>query len=113
METPDPMLNFERRQHLHGAITRAEQAEREGHYYVFWWEDTARSSAIVRLEYRQEKTGSQVKVKEQVVESPRRKNKSFFEVIGDDYEIDGRVTAWRVSIIRDGQAVATDQSYLW
>lgn len=113
LETPDPMLNFERRQHLHGAITRAEREAREGHYYVFWWEDAGRSPAVVRLEYRQENTGSQVKVKEQVVEAPRRNNKSYFEVIGDEYKIDGRVTAWRVSVVREGQVVASDQSYLW
>ena len=111
--TPDPMLSFERKQYMHGAITREERAAREGHYYVFWWEDSDRSPAVVRLEFRQENTGSLVTVKEQVMESPRRKNKSYFEVIGDEYVTGGKVTAWRVSIVRDGQVAATDQSYLW
>ncbi len=113
LETPDPMLQFERRQHLHGAITRAEQKEREGHYYVFWWKDKERTPAVVQLEYRQANTGSQVKVKEVAVDRVRRNNKTRFQITGEEYHIDGEVTSWRVSVLRDGQVVASDQSYLW
>jgi len=111
--TPDPMLSFEQRRYFHGAITREERKAREGHYYVFWWEDAERSPAVVRLEYRQENSGSLVKVKEQAIDDVGRKNKTYFEVIGEEYDLGGKVSAWRVSIVRGGQVVATDQSYLW
>ncbi len=52
-------------------------------------------------------------VQEIPVDSPRRKNKTRFTVLGDDYQNGGRVTAWRVSVLRDGAEVTSDQSYLW
>ncbi len=113
IETPDPMIAFERRQHLHGRITRAEQEEAEGHYYVAWWEDEVRTPAVVRLEYRQENTGSQVKVLEKAVDDVRRRNKTYFKITGEEYHTGGKVTAFQVSIVRDGQTVASHQSYLW
>ena len=113
LETPDPMINFERRQLMRGAVTKEEREDREGHYYVFWWKDSVRTPAIVRLEFRQESTGSMVKVREKVVDEVKRKNKTYFKVTGEEYQTDGRVTAWRVSVVRDGETVATDQSYLW
>lgn len=111
--TPDPMLRFERSHHLHGAITREEKKQREGHYYVFWWTDEAHTPATVRLETRHANTGSQVKVQEIQIDDVRRKNKTRFQVTGDEFFTDGKVISWRVSIIRDGQALASDQSYLW
>lgn len=109
----DPMIRFEQRHYLHGAITREERKGRYGHYYVFWWTDSARTPAVIRLEYRQENTGVQVKVQEFAVNAPYRRNKSRFQVTGADYQNGGRVTSWRVSIIRNGRVIAHDQSYLW
>ena len=109
----DPMIRFERRHHLHGAITREERKDRYGHYYVFWWNDRALTPAVIRLEYRQENTGVQTKVQQFAVQAPYPKNKSRFQVTGTDYQQGGRVTSWRVSIIRNGKIIAHDQSYLW
>jgi hypothetical protein len=38
---------------------------------------------------------------------------THFAVIGDDYFDDGRVIAWRASLIVDGRITATTRSYLW
>ena len=111
--TVDPMIRFENKRYMHGAITRDERKAREGHYYVFWWSDKVRTPAVVRFEYRQTNSGSQILVQEMPVDSPRRKNKTRFTVLGDDYTNGGRVTAWRVSVLRDGAEVTSDQSYLW
>lgn len=111
--TPDPMMKFEQRRYLHGAITAEEQREREGHYYAFAWRDEDRSPAVVRLEYRQEGSGAQVKVQEVAIDAARRKNNTYFQVTGEEYQLGGKVTAWRVSIVRGGSVVASDQSYLW
>ena len=109
----DPMIRFEQRHHLRGAITSEERKERYGHYYVFWWNDRALTPAVIRLEYRQENTGVKTKVQEFAVNAPYPKNRTRFQVTGADYQIGGRVTSWRVSIIRDGKIIAHDQSYLW
>jgi hypothetical protein len=39
--------------------------------------------------------------------------KSSFKVVGDDYQQDGHVTAWRAIIIENGKIVALNQSFLW
>jgi hypothetical protein len=39
--------------------------------------------------------------------------KSEFKVIGDDYNEDGRVTAWRAILIENGKIVGLNQSFLW
>ena len=109
----DPMIRFEQRHYLHGAITSEDRKDRYGHYYVFWWTDNARTPAVIRLEYRQENTGVQVKVQEFAVNAPYQRNKSRFQVTGAEYQSGGRVTPWRVSIIRNGRVIAHDQSYLW
>ena len=109
----DPMIRFEQRHHLHGAITREQRKERRGHYYVFWWHDRELTPVIMRLEYRQENTGVNTRVQEIAVNAPRRSNKTRFQVTGANYQTGGRVTSWRISIIRDGKIIAHDQSYLW
>jgi hypothetical protein len=39
--------------------------------------------------------------------------KSEFQIIGDDYEQDGKITAWRALVIENGKIVALNQSFLW
>jgi hypothetical protein len=112
-DSVDSMIRFEQRHHLHGAITRKQRKERQGHYYVFWWNDRQLTPVIIRLEYRQETTGVNTRVQEIAVNAPRHSNKTRFQVTGADYQTGGRVTSWRVSIIRDGTIIAHDQSYLW
>jgi len=109
----DPMIRFEQRHHLHGAITSEQRKARQGHYYVFWWDDRELTPVVIRLEYRQEITGVNIKVQEIALNAPRRSNKTRFQVTGADYQTGGRVTSWRVSIIRNGKIIAHDQSYLW
>ena len=113
INSPDPMVRFEQLHFLHGAVTDKEKKQRAGHYYVFWWTDPSRSPATIRFEYRQKKTGSEVYYREVKALNPRTKNKTRFQVTGKEYHSKGKVTAWRVSIIRENQIIASDQSYLW
>jgi hypothetical protein len=39
--------------------------------------------------------------------------KSTFEILGDDFLENGRVSAWRLLMIVDGRIVALSQSYMW
>ena len=39
--------------------------------------------------------------------------KTDFNVIGDDYNDDGKVIAWRAIVIENGRIVALNQSFLW
>jgi hypothetical protein len=43
----------------------------------------------------------------------RRSNVSKFQVTGDEYHTGGRVTAWRVSVLRGNEELVSESSFLW
>jgi len=112
--TTDRMVLFEQKHYLHGAVSKEEQREREGHYYTFAWstEDTT-SSAVLRFEYRQKETGATVQTVELPLDNLQKHNRTTVSIIGEAYHTLGPVTSWRVSILRNGEVAVTDQSYLW
>ncbi len=114
-DTDDPMIDFERRYLLYGAVTSKEQKAREGKYYTVFWKSKDRSPGLViRFEYIQANTGDKIKVKETVVDKISwGKNITDITVIGDEYHQDGNVLAWKVSLVRDGQELDAVESYLW
>lgn len=110
----DPSVAFEHNYHLHGAVSNAERDARSGHYYAVIWKVTDRTQPVqVRLEYRQEKTGTKVHTLEQEATKLKRSNITHFEVIGDQITANGAVTSWRVTLARGKQVLAEAKSYLW
>lgn len=114
IRTQDPTIRFEREHYLYGAYTAAEQIARTGQYYTVLWAAHDRSQPLtVKFEFRQEKTALQVKSIEQQIAEPKKHNVTEFRVIGPDYVTGGRVTAWRVSILRGKQEIVSQDSFLW
>lgn len=114
MSTIDPAVQFERDYHLFGAVTKADVTERYGHYYTIFWKADDRSQPVtVRFEYRQANTGLETKVLEQEVTEVHRSNRSNFQVVGGEYNASGRVTSWRVTLLRGKEELVSQQSYLW
>lgn len=112
--TNDRMVQFEQRHYLHGAISKEERSDREGHYYTFAWSTTDTTSpTAIRFEYRQKETGPAVQTVELPVENVRRNNRTTISIIGEAYHTLGPVRSWRVSILRNGEVADSDQSYLW
>lgn len=111
--TAEDMIRFERLRVNYGAINSYERRLRYGHYYTFFWRAKRESSYTVRFEYRQDKLGSFVQAKELTYDGVKGSVITKFNVIGDDYLEDGRVTSWRALIIENGRIVALNQSYLW
>ncbi len=110
----DQAILFERQHHLFGAVTRAEVMARGGHYYTVFWKVDDRSQPVtVRFEYRQANDGLATKVIEEEVSEVRRSNSTHFKVIGDEYTTHGRVTAWRVTLLRGKEELVSKASYLW
>ncbi|MFZ4593264.1 MAG: hypothetical protein ACOYOF_03335, partial [Verrucomicrobiaceae bacterium] len=58
-------------------------------------------------------TGLAVKVKEAEITEVNRSNITKFEVVGEESRTGGQVTAWRASIMRGQEQLATAESYLW
>jgi hypothetical protein len=110
----DPAITFERQHYLFGAVTKTEILNRGGHYYTVFWKVDDRSQPVtVRFEYRQANNGLQTKVIEAQVDDIRRSNATKFQVTGDEYTTNGRVTAWRVTLMRGKEELVSKASYLW
>jgi len=106
-------LGFERSYYLHGALTGADQRQRFGNYFDFFWRTKRSADVTVRLEYRQEKLRSFLQAREVSYKNVKGNRKTQFTVIGDDYANDGRVISWRCLLIENGRIVAEERSYLW
>jgi hypothetical protein len=108
-----PMINFERQRLNFGAITQNDRQQRFGHYFSFFWRTKRPADLIVRFEYRQERLGAYVQAQEIQYKNVRGSMKTDFAVKGDDYNEDGKVTAWRALLIENGKIVGLNQSFLW
>lgn len=110
----DPSITFERDAVLHGAISAKEREARQGDYFTIFWKAEDRTQPVkVRLDYTQQKTGSQLKMVEQEVTDIHRSNTTKFNFIGDEYVANGPVTSWRASIVRGKDTLVDYKSYLW
>jgi hypothetical protein len=114
LNTEERALMMERDYHLYGAVTREQQLARAGHYYSIFWKAEDRSAPLlVRFEYRQANSGLEEVSQEVPVDDIRRSNLTRFQVTGDPYHERGPVTAWRVSLVRGEEVLASQESYLW
>jgi hypothetical protein len=111
----DDMINLQRLRVNYGAVTQFDRQQRWGNYYDFYWRTLRPATELtVRFEYRQEKLGNFVQAQERSYKNVKKGvTESKFMVIGDDFNNEGRVTAWRAIIIENGKIVALNQSYLW
>lgn len=111
--TVEQMITFERMRANYGAITADDRDKRKGNYFTFFWRSKREANLKVRLEYRQERLGDFVQAQEVEVPNAHGSHVTEFQVTGDDYRNDGRVTAWRALLIENGRIVGLTQSYLW
>ncbi len=109
----DASVGFERYYRLFGAVTALDQRQRLGNYFTFFWRSRRRADVTVRFEYRQEKLHAFTQARELSYPDAHGTTKTVFAIIGDDFIDDGRVIAWRASLVVDGRIVATNRSYLW
>lgn len=109
----DRSVVFERKRLLHGAVSESERRERYGNYYRFFWRAERPADITIRFEYRQNNLGAYVQAREIRYPEASGSIKSEFAIIGDDFESDGRVSAWRVLLIENSKVRAVKQSFLW
>ena len=111
--TQEEMITFERQRVNFGAITGNDRRERFGQYFTFFWRTSRKSDVTMRFEYRQANLGSHVQAREFAYLAAKGSFRSEFDIIGDDFLEDGKVTAWRAVLIENGKIVALNQSFLW
>lgn len=112
-QTDDPMVRHEKARRLYGAVSMAERRQRLGQYYTILWNADPAAEKEIRFEYLQGKSGSRVKNMQRDIVPGTSSGEVEFAVIGDDYFDNGRVLAWKCSLVSNGEVIATEQSYLW
>ncbi len=112
-ESKNDMIRFERARRFFGMVDSTEMAQHYGNNYTIFWRSSKRSDVTLRLEYRQVGLGNYVMAKERFYPDTVGSHRSTFEVVGDEFLENGRVTSWRALLIVDGRIVAISQSYMW
>jgi hypothetical protein len=107
------MIRFESARRTFGVVDSTEMAQLHGNYYTIFWRNSKRSDVTLRLEYRQFGLANYVMAKERFYPDTVGSHRSTFEVVGDEFLENGRVTSWRALLIVDGRIVALSQSYMW
>lgn len=112
----EPMVRMEKLRRLHGAVSMEERRQRLGQYYTLTWEDhkgVGSGPVEVLFEYKQGGTASEIKRMSEVYPASETAGVVEFAVVGDNYFDNGKVLAWRASVSRGGEELASKQSFLW
>ncbi len=109
----DAAVAFESYYRAYGALTALDTRQRLGNYYTIFWRSQHPADVTVRFEYRQEKLHAFTQAREITYRQVKGTQRTLFTIIGDDFINDGRVIAWRASLIVNGRIVAVSRSYLW
>ena len=108
------MISFNERYYRHGAVDNTQLLEKTGHYYSVFWKTKDRSADVkIRLDYRHRDSGPKVYSSEVNIDKIRRRNVTKFEVTGEEYQTLGPVTAWKISLIINGEVSGETESFLW
>jgi hypothetical protein len=113
MSTRELMIYMERHRRTFGAIDNNEIAANTGEFFTFFWRAKRQADLTLRFEYRQSNLKNLVQAREIDYPAARGSHESEFDVIGNDFSEDGRVTSWRALIIENHVIVALLQSRAW
>lgn len=112
----DPMVRMEKQRRLRGAVSMEERRQRLGQYYTLIWSDpkgVGSGPVEVLFEYRQGETASEIKRMSELYPANEAGGTVEFAVVGDNYFDNGKVLAWRASVLRGGEEIAVQKSYMW
>jgi len=112
----DPIIRGEKQRRLYGAVSTAELRSRLGVYYTILWNippGAPDGEVEVLFEYQQGATASLVKHLVKRFPASQTSGNVEFAIIGKDYHTNGRVLAWKTTLSRGGQPVASKKSHLW
>jgi hypothetical protein len=113
METRELMIYMERHRRTFGAIDQNEINAKTGEFFTFFWRAKRQADLTLRFEYRQSNLKNLVQAREINYPTARGSHESEFDIVGNDYSEDGRVTSWRALLIENHVIVALLQSRAW
>jgi hypothetical protein len=113
MSTRELAIYMERHRRTFGAIDNNEITAKTGEFFTFFWRTKRQADLTLRFEYRQSNLKNLVQAREINYPAARGNQESEFDVIGNDFSEDGRVTSWRALLIENHVIVALLQSRAW
>jgi hypothetical protein len=113
MVTRELMVYMERHRATWGAIDGQELNAKTGEFFTFFWRAKRQADLTLRFEYRQSNLKNLVQAREIQYPAARGSHESHFDILGNDYSEDGRVTSWRALLIENQKIVALLQSRAW
>lgn len=113
MQTRELMIYMERHRRTFGAIDNNEINAKTGQFFTFFWRAKRQADLTLRFEYRQSNLKNLVQAREINYPTARGSHESEFDIVGNDYSEDGRVTSWRALLIENHVIVALLQSRAW
>ena len=113
MQTRELMIYMERHRRTFGAIDQNEINAKTGEFFTFFWRAKRQADLTLRFEYRQSNLKNLVQAREIYYPAARGSHESHFDIVGNDYSEDGRVTSWRALLIENQKIVALLQSRAW
>jgi hypothetical protein len=113
MVTRELSIYMERHRSTWGAIDNAETTAKTGEFFTFFWRAKRQADLTLRFEYRQSNLKNLVQAREIYYPAARGSHESHFDILGNDYSEDGRITSWRALIIENHAIVALLQSRAW
>jgi hypothetical protein len=113
MSTRELMIYMERHRRTFGAIDNNEISANTGEFLTFFWRAKRQADLTLRFEYRQSNLKNLVQAREINYPAARGSHESEFDIIGNDFSEDGRVTSWRALLIENRVIVALLQSRAW
>jgi hypothetical protein len=113
MTTRELMVYMERHRRTWGAIDNNEITADTGEFFTFFWRAKRQADLTLRFEYRQSNLKNLVQAREIYYPAARGSHESEFQIVGNDYAEDGRVTSWRALLIENHTIVALLQSRAW
>ena len=113
MTTRELMIYMERHRRTFGAIDANEINALTGEFFTFFWRAKRQADLTLRFEYRQSNLKNLVQAREINYPAAHGSHESEFDVLGNDFSEDGRVTSWRALLIENHVIVALLQSRAW
>jgi hypothetical protein len=113
MTTRELMIYMERHRRTFGAIDNNEINAKTGEFFTFFWRAKRQADLTLRFEYRQSNLKNLVQARELDYPAARGSRESEFDIVGNDFSEDGRVTSWRALLIENHVIVALLQSRAW
>lgn len=107
-------LEYEQKYWMFGAVTKEQQEEKKGQYFVISWVNKGAAQNIeARFEYRQINTRDVVRKLSVFHTGADGANRSQFSVVGKAFKDGGEVASYRITLWSGDELLAESKSFIW